>query len=226
MGRGVHRIVSATAGIMAALVVVTAPALCFGQVARETWQPPEKILDAIGVKPGMRVGEAGAGQGYFTFPLARRVGSGGVVLANDISTSSLDVIRERADREGLKNIKIVVGAVEDPLFPEKNLEMVVMVYVLHMLERPTQFLKNLHSYLKPGGSLIVIERNTAIERAHAPSFMTNRQILETMSETGYELDRTETFLPRDTTYIYKAKRAGTAIPELQGTTRAVPKEQK
>jgi ubiquinone/menaquinone biosynthesis C-methylase UbiE len=222
MRRGIHRIVRATAFLMAVLVVVAAPALCFGQAARETWQPPEKILDAIGVKPGMRVGEAGAGQGYFTFPLARRVGAGGVVLANDIATSSLDVIRERADREGLKNIKIVVGAVEDPLFPEKNLEMVVMVYVLHMLERPVPFLKNLHSYLKTGGSLVIIERNTAVERAHTPSFMTNRQILETVSETGYELDRTETFLPRDTIYIYKAKRAGTAIPGLQGT----PKEQK
>ena len=119
-----------------------------------------------GSRPGMRVGEAGAGEGYFTFPLARRVGPAGIVFANDISTSSLDVIRERADREGLGNIKIVVGAVEDPLFPEKNLDMVVMVYVLHMLERPIPFLKNLRSYLKPGGSLVIIERNTTVERAH------------------------------------------------------------
>jgi ubiquinone/menaquinone biosynthesis C-methylase UbiE len=187
-------------------VSTTTPAPGLAQAGRETWQPPEKILDAIGVKPGMRVGEAGAGEGYFTFPLARRVGPRGLVFANDISTSSLDVIRERAGKEGLKNIAIVVGAVDDPLFPEKNLEMVVMVYVLHMLERPTPFLKNLHSYLRPGGSLVIIEKNTTMERAHHPSFMTNRQILEAVSETGYELDRTETFLPRDTIYIYKAKK--------------------
>jgi hypothetical protein len=56
---------------------VMAVAPCFGQVDRETWQPPGKILDAIGGKPGMRVGEAGAGRGYFTFPLAGRVGPGG-----------------------------------------------------------------------------------------------------------------------------------------------------
>jgi ubiquinone/menaquinone biosynthesis C-methylase UbiE len=212
--------------VMAGCVFVAAAAPCIGQASRETWQPPEKILDAIGVRPGMRVGEAGAGRGYFTFPLARRVGPGGVVLANDISTSSLDVIRERAESEGLANIKIVLGAAEDPLFPDKNLDMVVMVYVLHMLERPVPFLKNLYSYLKPGGSLVLIERNAAVERAHTPSFMTNRQILETMGEAGYELDRTETFLPLDTIYIYKVKRAGTAISELQGTTSSVPKEQK
>jgi len=115
---------------------------------------------------------------------AQRVGPGGVVFANDISTSGLDVIRERADREGLKNIRMVVGAVEDPLFPAKNLDMVVMVYVLHLLERPIPFLKNLHAYLRPGASLVIIERNTTVERAHSPSFMTNRLILETMNETG------------------------------------------
>ena len=92
-------------------------------------------MDAIGVEPGMRVGEAGAGTGYFTFPLARRVGPDGIVFANDISTSSLDVIRDRAADEELGNIKIDVGEVADPLFPEDDLDMIVMVYVLHMLEK-------------------------------------------------------------------------------------------
>jgi ankyrin repeat protein/predicted methyltransferase len=203
MERETKRLVHAAAFIVAALVIVTAAGPCFGQVARETWQPPEKILDAIGVKPGMRVGEAGAGRGYFTFPLARRVGPGGAVFANDISTSSLDVIRERADSEGLKNIKVVVGAVEDPLFPEKNLDMVVMVYVLHEVERQVPFLKNLRSYLKPGGSLVIIEGNTTGGSTHTPPFMTNRQVSDTLTEAGYEFDKTETFLPRDTIYIYR-----------------------
>ncbi len=200
--------ITRTIGAFAALPVTVAclaaaPAPCFSQVARETWQPPEKILDAIGVKPGMRVGEAGAGRGYFTFPLARRVGSDGVVLANDISTASLEVIRERAGREGQGNIKIVVGTVDDPLFPEKNLDVVVMVYVLHEVEHQVPFLKNLRSYLKPGGSLAIIEGSSTAESAHRPPFMTSRQVAATLSEAGYELDRIETFLPRDTIYIYK-----------------------
>jgi ubiquinone/menaquinone biosynthesis C-methylase UbiE len=198
----------ACALVVGACVSVTAPTLCFGQAARESWQPPEKIMDAIGVRPGMRIGEAGAGHGYFTFPLARRVGPEGVVFANDISTSSLDVIRERAGREGVGNIRIVVGEVEDPRFPEKNLDMIVMVYVLHHLDRPIPFVKNLHSYLRPGGSLVIIEGNNASERGHFPPFMTSRKVHEVMSETGYELERTETFLERDTIYIYKEERAG------------------
>ena len=120
------------------------------------------------------------------------------------------------DRNLLLLLAVVLGVlalfvgkaftVDDPLFPEKNLEMAVMVYVLHMLERPIPFMENLRSYLRPGGSLVIIERNTTKERAHYPSFMTNRQILETVGKTGYELDRTETFLPRDTIYVYKVQK--------------------
>jgi 2-polyprenyl-3-methyl-5-hydroxy-6-metoxy-1,4-benzoquinol methylase len=191
------------ASMIAVRVIGATPSQRFGQSDRETWQPPEKIMDAVGVRPGMRIGEAGAGRGYFTFPLARRVGPEGVVYANDISTSSLDVIRERAGRESLENIKIVVGAVEDPLFPEKNLDMIVMVYVLHELERPVPFLKNVRSYLKPGGLLVIIEGNKTTQRAHFPPFMSDRQVFETVGKTGFVLDRTETFLTRDTVYIYK-----------------------
>jgi ubiquinone/menaquinone biosynthesis C-methylase UbiE len=195
------RLIFATA---VCLLVIT-HGVSFGQADRETWQPPGKIMDAIGVEPGMRIGEAGAGTGYFTFPLARRVGSKGTVFANDISTSSLDVIRDRAAEENLGNIEIVVGEVEDPLFPEKDLDMIVMVYVLHMLEKPVEFLKNVRKYLEPGAPLVIIEKNTTKERAHYPSFMTNRQILETMGDTGFELVRTETFLPKDTIYIYESR---------------------
>ena len=190
----------------AVLLLMIPHGVSFGQADRETWQPPEQIMDAIGVEPGMRVGEAGAGKGYFTFPLSRRVGPEGIVFANDISTSSLDVIRDRAENEELDNIKIVVGEVVDPLFPEEDLDMIVMVYVLHMLEKPVEFLRNVGKYLGPGASLVVIERNTTTERAHYPSFMTNHQILETMGETGFKLVRTETFLPKDTIYIYEARK--------------------
>ncbi len=204
MERGIKPPPRANAWIAAACLIAVIPALCAGQDDRATWQPPEKIMDAVGVRPGMRVGEAGAGRGYFTFPLAQRVGPQGRVFANDISSTSLDVIRERAAREGLSNIKTVLGETENPRFPEKDLDMIVMVYVLHELERPKPFAKNLHSYLRPGGLLVIVERNTTVENTQSHSFMTKSRLLATMSETGFGLDRTESFLPRDTIYIYKA----------------------
>ncbi len=170
---------------------------------RETWQPPEQILDAIGVEPGMVIGEAGAGSGYFTFPLAQRVGDQGKVYANDISESSLEKLRARAEEEKVSNIEIVLGEVDDPLFPDEEMDMIVMVYVLHHLDRPMEFLGNLKKYLKTGIPLVIIERNTDEDRAHPPSFMSKKQVLETMQEGDYELIRTETFLPKDTIYIFR-----------------------
>jgi ubiquinone/menaquinone biosynthesis C-methylase UbiE len=187
--------------------LIAATTLSFdGDADRETWQPPEEIMDAVGVSAGMRIGEAGAGDGYLTFHLARRVGDRGIVYANEISEGDLETIRSRAQREGVDNIVTVLGEIEDPLFPEKDLDMVIMVYVLHHLDRPIEFLQNLEGYLKPGAAVVIVEKNTDSDRSHPPQFMTNRQILETIEESGFELERTETFLPRDTIYIYRVRR--------------------
>jgi ubiquinone/menaquinone biosynthesis C-methylase UbiE len=191
--------------VLSLLLVVFSIDNSCGQTAREEWQPPDKIMDSIGVKPGMIIGEPGAGRGYMTFYLAERVGREGKVYANDISRSALDEIESRAKREGVKNIEIVMGEIDDPVFPQKDLDMVIMVYVLHMLDKPMEFMENVKKYMTPDTPLVIIERNTHEERAHPPSFMTNREILETLQKTDYVLERTETFLPRDTIYIFKLK---------------------
>jgi arsenite methyltransferase len=188
------------------LMVLLSASVALGQADRETWQPPEKIMDAVGVKPGMVIGEPGAGTGYLTFHLSKRVGPKGKVYANDISKSSLGVIKDRAQKEGIKNIEIVMGKIDDPKFPSKKLDMVIMVYVLHMLDRPVEFMKSIKKYMKPDAPLVIIEKNTHKDRAHAPHFMTKKQVLETIQKTNYKLISTKTFLPKDTIYIFKIKK--------------------
>ena len=62
--------------------------------------------------------------------------------------------------------------------------MVIMIYVLHCLEKPLEFMENIRKYLKPDAPIVIIERDTQRERAHPPSFMTNREILETIGDTA------------------------------------------
>ena len=195
----------ATLLVIAACLIAATTLSLDRDADRATWQPPEQIMDAVGVRAGMRIGEAGAGEGYLTLHLARRVGDRGIVYANEISEGDLETIRSRAQREGVGNIVTVLGEIEDPQFPEKDLDMVIMVYVLHHLDRPIEFLQNLEGYLKPGAPVVIVEQNTDTTRSHPPHFMTNHQILETIEESGYELERTETFLPRDTIYIYRVR---------------------
>ena len=197
---------SATLLAIAACLIAAVTLSSDRDADRETWQPPGQIMDAVGVRAGMRIGEAGAGEGYLTFHLARRVGDRGVIYANEISEGDLETIRDRARREGVDNIVTVLGDIEDPLFPERDLDMVIMVYVLHHLDRPIEFLQNLEGYLKPDAPVVIIEKNHNTERSHPPQFMTGRQVLEAIEESGYELEKTETFLPRDTIYIYRVRR--------------------
>jgi ubiquinone/menaquinone biosynthesis C-methylase UbiE len=149
----------------------------------------------------MVIGEAGAGSGYFTFKLAKRVGKKGKIYANDISQYSLNQLKDRAELENVKNITTVLGETEDPLFPSKELDMIIMVYVLHDLEKPVEFLKNLKKYMKNGASLILLEQEPA--KTGDYHFWSQEKVLETIQKAGYHLKKKETFLIKDTLYILK-----------------------
>ena len=76
---------------------------------REMEEHPDQALDAIGIKPGMVVADVGAGTGYFTLRMARRVGPSGKVYANDIQPEMLRMLRQNAAKAGLNNIETVLG---------------------------------------------------------------------------------------------------------------------
>ncbi len=168
---------------------------------RDTWQQPEKVMDVIDVKKGMVIGEPGAGEGYFTFKLAKKVGKSGKIYANDINESKLETINERAKTENINNIKTILGNVSDPLFREIKMDMIIMVYVLHDLEKPVEFLKNLKSNLKPKAKLVILEQEP--EKTGDYHFIEQKSLLKIVKDAGFRLHRTETFLAKDNIYIFK-----------------------
>lgn len=178
--------------------------LCADQSSRrDKWMQPEKIMDAIGVIPGMVIGEAGAGEGYFTFKLAHRVGNSGRIYANDILERVLGTIRERCERQGITNITTVLGEVEDPLFPESTLDMVVMMAAFHDFEKQVEWLKNVKQYMKSNAGLVIIEKDPDKMERGSSHHMTKDEILETVKQAGYKLVRVEMFLERDNIYIFR-----------------------
>jgi ubiquinone/menaquinone biosynthesis C-methylase UbiE len=131
------------------------------QGRRDKRDQPEKLMEIAGVKPGMSIGEAGAGSGYFTFHLSRRVGEMGRIYANDIDKKSLQDITERCEREGVKNIEIVLGEIEDPCFPVTDLDMVIMLYAFHDFTEKEAWLENVKKYLKRDGRLVIFDGQDA-----------------------------------------------------------------
>jgi SAM-dependent methyltransferase len=188
--------------------------------AREKWindrQPPAQVMDAIGLKPGMVVGEVGAGRGRYTIHLAARVGPAGHVYANDINADGLAVLRERCRKDGLGNVETILGSVDDPLFPKKSLDLVFMVLTYHHLARPVDLMKNLLPSLKPGATVVVIDPDPAKDPGEPQSEYTPREKIEReAAEAGFVIDRVETFLPRDGLFILKAKGQSGRAPDLR-----------
>jgi ubiquinone/menaquinone biosynthesis C-methylase UbiE len=193
-------------------LVVAGAALLQTPVAQSAWVSfaesqwhldVDRTMDVVGVAPGMVIGEAGAGDGYFTLPMARRVGPTGLVYANDISARELHSLEERAAREGLTNVRTVVGEVDDPRFPQKDLQLVVVVHAFHDFSRPVEWLVNLKGYLRPGGSVAIIDRDP--EQGAESHFWTRARIVACASEAGYELTSAVDEISQHLILVFKPK---------------------
>jgi SAM-dependent methyltransferase len=118
----------------------------------------ERVMDVLGIRPGVTVADIGAGSGWFTVRAARRVGNANV-YAVDINPAFLQHIRERARREGFHNIQTILDNDHDPLLPPKSVDSVLLLKTYHEVAQPVLFLKNLRKALKPGARVGIIDRN-------------------------------------------------------------------
>jgi len=170
-------------------------------------QPPERIMTAAGVEPGMIIGEVGAGRGRFTVQLAARVGPTGKIYAEDIDRGSLDHLRDRCAKDGIKNVEIISGDVTNPHFPQASLELVFMILTYHHLAEPVALLKNLVPCLKPGATVVVVDPDPEKDSDRSGYESTSKEKIEREAgEAGFELLRVETFLERDNIFILQVKK--------------------
>ena len=145
----------------------------------------DRAMDAVGVAPGMVIGEAGAGDGYFTLPMARRVGASGAVYANDISRRALDRLSANARRERLDNVHVVEGDVGDPRFPRRDLDVIVVFDCLFEFTEQAAWLESARGYLKPGGRIVVVDPDRA--KMASPHFLTRQRLAALAESAGLEV---------------------------------------
>jgi len=163
-------------------------------------QPPDKVMDTIGVTPGMVMAEIGAGRGRYVVQFAGRVGENGKVYAEDIDAEALKYLEKRCERWGLKNVETILGDVMNPKLPEGTLDLIFVISAYHHFEDPVALLRNARSALKPDGKLAIGEWFPTDER---PRSGTPTEKMEAqMNAAGYRLERLETFLKANYMYIY------------------------
>jgi len=167
-------------------------------------QPPVKIMDTIGMKPGMVIGEIGAGRGRMTMWIADRVGDSGKVYANDIDRGALEHLKERCKRDGFQNVEIIIGEVEDPKLPANALDIAFMINVYHHLDSPVPLIRNILPSLKPDGILAIVECDPdKVDWGKDEGCNRKKDMVRELKEAGFEVVRIETFLIEDNIYIAK-----------------------
>jgi predicted methyltransferase len=116
---------------------------------RDAYQRPDQIMDALLIGDGSTVADLGAGGGWFTVRLARRVGPKGKVYAEDVQQPMIQAIERRVAREELKNVITVLGTQTDSKLPAGSLDAVLIVDAYHEMEQPVTLLRNIAKSLKP-----------------------------------------------------------------------------
>jgi ubiquinone/menaquinone biosynthesis C-methylase UbiE len=124
---------------------------------RDLWQRPDQVMDALGIADGSIVADIGAGSGWFTIRLARRVGPQGLVYAEDVQPEMINAISRRVSREGFTNVRAKLGLKNDPRLPPNSLDAALMVDAYHEVEDRVSMLANLAKALKPAGRLGIID---------------------------------------------------------------------
>ena len=162
---------------------------------RDEWQQPEQIMDKLLIADGSRVGDIGAGGGWFTVRLARRVGPNGRVFAEDIQRQMIESIHRRVTREGLSNVEPILGPPLDPRLPQ-GLDAVLMVDTYPQLDDPVGLMTHVRRSLKPNGRLGIVDFKTdvlgpgpALDERLEPQI-----IIRDAERAGLKLHAHETFL--------------------------------
>jgi ubiquinone/menaquinone biosynthesis C-methylase UbiE len=138
------------------------------EAARDAHGEAERVLNRLGVKPGMRIADIGAGDGYYTVRLAKRLGPGGTIYAQDVVQSHLDRLASRLTRERITSVTLVHGSPGDPRLPSQSIDLALLVHMYHEVEQPYEFLYRLHGALTPDGRVAVIDNDKPTENHGTP----------------------------------------------------------
>jgi ubiquinone/menaquinone biosynthesis C-methylase UbiE len=132
---------------------------------KDTWQKPQLVIDTLPIKEGSIIAEIGAGTGYFTSWLSRKVGPKGRVYATDIEQEMLDHIEQKIKTEALHNVKTVLASKNVPNLPKNSVDLIFMCDVftdIYSIPHKIEYLRKLKEALKPNGQIVVIDYQVPI----------------------------------------------------------------
>lgn len=171
---------------------------------RDDEEDVSRMVRLLSIKRGWTVADVGAGSGYVSVRLAKAVGDEGVVYANDLQPGMLELLAQSAAKAKVKNVRPVLGTVDDPKLPAAAIDLAIMVDVYHEFSQPQRMLQKLRESLKTGGRLVLVEY-----RAEDPDVpirpehkMTKAQVKLEVEHEGFKQWRVYDDLPRQHVIIF------------------------
>jgi ubiquinone/menaquinone biosynthesis C-methylase UbiE len=165
MKTGLHRSARRVTSFTGVLAVATCTLAAQSPApSREVWQRPDDIVAALGLTPGSRVVDVGAGDGFFTVRLARAVGPSGRVLAVDVEPKMLEALKQLTQKEKLPNVDVIQGEPNDPHLEPNSVDAVLIVNAYHEMREHGAMLAHIRKALRPKGRLVIVEQITEARR--------------------------------------------------------------
>ena len=124
---------------------------------RDVYKNKDQIVQNLQLKAGDRVVDVGAGTGFFLKPLHDQVGEKGLVYAVEISPAFVKFLRARGDKEGITNLKVIKGGLDQTNLPIGSVDKVFVCDTYHHFDKPQNMLDDFRKILKPGGELIIVD---------------------------------------------------------------------
>jgi ubiquinone/menaquinone biosynthesis C-methylase UbiE len=173
----------------------------FDDPARDEWQMPVRVIDALALTPGQVVADIGAGTGYFTVRLAKAA-TRPKVYAVDIEPRMVDYVRQRAAKEGLTQVVALQASATSPNLPEP-VDVVLVVDTYHHIPNRPAYFRELRKSMKPSGRLAIIDFRKGAPSGPPEEFrFTPEQITAELKQAGFSLQAQHDFLPRQLFLIY------------------------
>ena len=176
----------------------------FDDPARDAWQRPEEVLDALNLQPTVHIADIGAGTGYFSVRIARRRPEA-KVFAVDIEPDMVRYLRDRAQREQLGGLVAVLGTAESPNIPEP-VDLILVVDTYHHIDNRVAYFARLKQSLRPYGRLAVVDFKADSPTGPPPEHRISAgKLTSELDQAGYALVANHTFLPRQYFLVFQAK---------------------
>lgn len=171
---------------------------------REREEQPDRLVNALDIQPGATVVDLGAGVGYFSWRLARKVGRSGKVIAVEIQQEMLDMLAVNLRDRGIENVEMVLATPRDPRLPESAVDLVLLVDVYHELAHPALTLAHIRRSLKPAGRLVVVEyrKDQPDLPIHPLHKMSVAEVRSEIEPAGFDLVEVLEFLPSQHVIIF------------------------